>query len=216
MARVGGRMGAIAPSRVPGSPGLANPQSSFTNWPSIAGAVLQACQDGDRDRHRELAWHGVPAAVAPAPYPLAHLRPPLCAMAQDDPPTPSAVAAVAEPSPLPRDTGAPRGQARPALAWHNGCSVRVLETDGASAARAGHACLGPLTSPGQRHPVHGIKSTPSWTGTEECPHADTGAQQEGCSQQRDLMDGDMGTGSAMPSCQETATKCSYVPSIALS
>lgn len=152
-------------------------------------------------------WHRPPT--------LWHISVPLCAMAQDGPPTPSAVAAVAEPSPLPRDTGAPRGQARPALAWHNGCSVRVLETDGASAARAGHACLGPLTPPGQRHPVHGTKSTPSWTGTEECPHADTGAQQEGCSQQRDLTDGDMGTGGAMPSCQETATKCSYVPSIAL-
>lgn len=82
---------------VPGSPGPANPQSSFAHRPSQE--VPAWCHEaGDSDS--EEAWHVAPVGIAPAPS-LQH---------------------TAEP-PAQGRPGVLWGQARPALAWHNGCSV---------------------------------------------------------------------------------------------
>lgn len=68
----------------------------------------------------------------------------------------------------------------------------------------------PLGTPRRRQLVHSTQRMQHWEGPKLSWHHECcGPRKEGgCSQQGDMMDGNIGTGSARPGCQRASTACS--------
>lgn len=131
----GSGVGAVAPGRVPSSPGPANPQSSFSNWPWW-GARRAARQPAGVGRAR----HGVPAVTTLSPRrAMAHQRP--------APPPQS----QARPAPALHNACCVRG------AWAAAPGARHRQPHGPP-----RAALGLLRSPGMpRGTLHQVPAIPA-------------------------------------------------------